>query len=63
MRPTRLAVAVIILAVGLVWLAQGLDILPGSAMSGSLFWAATGAACVVAGAALGWVEWGRRRTS
>jgi hypothetical protein len=40
---------------GAVWLGQGLNLIQGSSMTGSTFWAITGAACVVAGVILlGW---------
>ena len=41
---TRLVVALVIGAVGLVWLLQGFGILPGSFMSGDRFWALLGGA-------------------
>jgi hypothetical protein len=46
---------------GAVWLGQGLDLIQGSSMSGSTFWAVVGAACVVAG--LGLLGWPWRRTN
>jgi hypothetical protein len=36
--------------IGAVWILQGSGILPGSAMSGDVFWARVGAAVLVAGA-------------
>jgi len=42
-------VGVIIALFGLVWLLQGADILPGSAMSGSQFWEIAGAITFVVG--------------
>jgi hypothetical protein len=59
MRRTRLALAIVLALVGLVWLGQGLGFLPGSVMSGSLFWAVVGAALVIGGVLLVVVE--RRR--
>ena len=47
MRPTRLVLALVFALVGLVWLGQGLGVLPGSFMSGSLVWAAVGAVLLV----------------
>ncbi len=47
MRPVRVVIAVILGLAGLVWMAQGLGVLPGTAMSGSIFWAIVGAALVV----------------
>ena len=46
MRPTRLVLALVIALAGLVWLGQGLGFIPGSFMTGSLFWAVVGAALV-----------------
>jgi hypothetical protein len=43
---------VILLLAGCVWFLQGINILPGSFMTGSLMWAVIGAFCVVAGIAL-----------
>ena len=40
---------------GAVWLGQGLDLIQGSSMTGSTFWAVAGAVCVVAG--LGLLSW------
>jgi hypothetical protein len=34
---------------GLIWLLQGIGILPGSFMTGSQFWATTGAVAVIVG--------------
>jgi hypothetical protein len=39
----------IICLIGLVWLLQGIGVLPGSFMSGSEFWAGTGAFAVIVG--------------
>jgi hypothetical protein len=40
---------------GVVWIGQGLNLIQGSSMTGSTFWAVTGAICVVAGVGLlGW---------
>jgi len=40
---------------GAVWLGQGLNLIQGSSMTGSTFWAVAGAACVGAGIVLlGW---------
>ena len=35
--------------VGIVWILQGINILPGSFMTGQIEWAFAGAACVVVG--------------
>lgn len=47
MRRSRLALAIILALVGLVWIGQGLAVIKGSAMSGSSFWAVVGAALIV----------------
>jgi uncharacterized membrane protein len=52
-RALRLVLAAILALAGLVWLGQGLGVLPGGFMSGSMTWAVIGAVCLVAGAALG----------
>ena len=51
MRVRRVAIPIglVIFLLGLVWLLQGVDILPGSMMSGSQFWASAGALAVVVG--------------
>ena len=59
MRRTRIVLGIVIALVGLVWLGQGLGLLPGTLMSGSAFWAAVGAALVIGGGLLLVVE--RRR--
>ena len=46
---------------GAVWIGQGTTLIQGSSMTGSTFWAVTGAVCVVAGLVLlGW-PWHRPR--
>ncbi len=40
---------------GVVWLGQGLDLIQGSSMTGSTFWAVVGALCLAGGLfLLGW---------
>jgi hypothetical protein len=46
-RIVRLIVAGVLALVGLGWIGQGLGLLPGSLMSGSLFWAGVGAILIV----------------
>jgi O-antigen/teichoic acid export membrane protein len=53
MNKVRLAVAAVLLLVGLVWIAQGTGTVAGSAMSGQSMWALVGGVFVVAGLALG----------
>jgi hypothetical protein len=47
------------LLIGVVWILQGINILPGSFMTGDPKWAVFGAGLVVLGAALTW--WLNRR--
>ena len=62
MQNARPVLAVILVAAGLVWLGQGTRIIRGgSFMVGDPTWAVIGAACVVAGIALAFVELRRRR--
>ena len=42
MRTSRLLVALLLALVGLVWIGQGTNLIGGSAMSGSPFWAIVG---------------------
>lgn len=48
MRTYRLVVALILAVLGLVWIGQGTNMIGGSAMSGSNFWAITGVILVIA---------------
>ncbi|MHA7986317.1 hypothetical protein ACX9R5_10965 [Rathayibacter sp. CAU 1779] len=58
-----LVVGVIVGIIGLVWMLQGLNVLGGSAMSGSTLWATVGPIVLVVGVLLiiGAVVLGRRR--
>lgn len=48
MRRSRLALAIILALIGLVWIGQGTAIIKGSsAMTGSSFWAVIGAILIV----------------
>ena len=51
----RRVVGAVLVLTGVVWLGQGLDIIQGSSMTGSTFWAVVGALCIVAG--LGLLSW------
>jgi membrane protein implicated in regulation of membrane protease activity len=42
-RLSRLVVALVLAAIGIVWIGQGTGYIGGSAMTGSTFWAAVGA--------------------
>lgn len=46
---TLLAIGVVLDAVGLVWVLQGINILPGSFMTGQIFWAYAGGAVTLVG--------------
>ena len=61
MRSTRLVLAAVLALVGLVWLGQGLGFIGGSFMTGSLFWAAVGAALLALAALVVGIE--RRRAN
>jgi hypothetical protein len=54
MRLSSIAVPVgaIIFLVGLVWMFQGVGVLPGSIMTGSQFWAFAGALTLIIGVAV-----------
>ncbi len=56
----RLAIAIVLLAVGLLWIGQGMGLLGGSVMSGQPFWAVVGGALVVGAAGAAWTA--RRRS-
>lgn len=52
MRYALLIVGALMILMGAVWLAQGIGILPGSFMSGQIFWAVMGAVSMAVGALL-----------
>jgi len=54
MRWVPTVVGLVLLLTGVVWFLQGIRILPGSFMTGSRFWAVTGAVLVLAGIAILW---------
>ncbi|GAB2576711.1 hypothetical protein [Microlunatus antarcticus] len=51
-RTTARVIGVIAILIGALWVGQGLGVLPGSAMSGVLFWFWVGAVLVLVGLAL-----------
>lgn len=57
----RRVIGGLLVVTGAVWLGQGLGLIHGSSMTGSTFWAAAGAVCVVAG--LGLLSWPWRQTT
>jgi hypothetical protein len=56
----RLAIAVVMLLVGLLWIGQGTGLLGGSAMSSQIIWALVGVVLVVGAAGVAWTA---RRTA
>jgi uncharacterized membrane protein YhhN len=51
----RRVVGALLFLTGIVWIGQGTNLITGSSMTGSTFWAVMGAVCVVAGLVLlGW---------
>ena len=62
MNRARVILAVILIAIGLVWMGQGTAIISGTGpMTGQPFWAWVGAAMVVVGVVLAAVEIRSRR--
>ena len=55
----RIAIGVVSLVVGLVWIGQGVGWIHGSFMTGEAVWAVIGAGCAAIGA---WLLAGARRT-
>ncbi|MBC7895733.1 MAG: hypothetical protein H7066_09975 [Cytophagaceae bacterium] len=49
MRIATTILAVLLLLTGCVWFLQGINVLPGSFMTGQTKWAIYGAICIVAG--------------
>jgi predicted anti-sigma-YlaC factor YlaD len=59
---SRTILAIILVAIGLVWIGQGTGVLKGTGfMVGDMKWAVIGAVAAVAGIALGWRELRHRR--
>jgi hypothetical protein len=52
-------IGIVLILLGGLWIAQGTNVLPGSAMSGQSFWAIVGGIVVVIG--LGLLAFGARR--
>lgn len=59
MRRSLSLIGALLLLVGGIWFLQGINVLPGSFMTGQTQWAVYGALCMVAGVAM--VAVGRRR--
>jgi hypothetical protein len=51
----RRVIGAVLVLVGAVWVGQGTDLIQGSSMTGSTFWAVAGALCVAVG--LGLLSW------
>ena len=49
MRVALNIVGVLLLVIGVIWILQGINVLPGSFMTGQIEWAAYGGLAVVAG--------------
>jgi len=59
----RRVVGALLFLTGVVWVGQGTNLITGSSMTGSTFWAVTGALCIVVGLGLlGW-PWRQSRAS
>jgi hypothetical protein len=54
MQRPRLAVALVLLLVGLVWIGQGIGLLGGSVMSSQTIWAIVGGVLVLVAAGIAW---------
>ncbi len=54
MQRARLVVAILLVAIGSVWIGQGLGYIPGSFMTGDPFWAVAGGVAVLFGVFLAW---------
>jgi hypothetical protein len=52
MRMAAIIFGVLLALLGLVWIGQGVGLIKGSFMTGSGFWGAVGAVCLVTGLAL-----------
>jgi uncharacterized membrane protein HdeD (DUF308 family) len=59
MRIAAKILGILLVLVGIVWILQGINVLPGSFMTGQMQWAVYGAIAVVVGAAL-FITSGRR---
>jgi hypothetical protein len=58
----RIVGGIILVLLGLLWIAQGINVLPGSAMSGQAVWAVIGVVVALVGAWLLWTAAGQRRS-
>jgi hypothetical protein len=56
----RRVLGAVLVVTGAVWIGQGADLIQGSSMTGSAFWAVVGGLCVIAG--LGLLSWPWRQS-
>jgi hypothetical protein len=56
MRIALRVLAVLMVGMGIVWILQGINVLPGSFMTGQIQWAYRGGLVAVAGIVLFWVS-------
>ena len=61
MRISLNVVAVLLIVIGVIWILQGVGILPGSFMTGEMQWAYRGAVALVVGIIIGVVANRRKR--
>ena len=54
--------AILLIAGGIVWILQGIDVLPGSFMTGKIQWSYRGAIATVAGLVILLITFRRKRT-
>lgn len=54
-KPMWVVAGAVLVVMGLVWTLQGLDVIEGSAMSGTTTWSVIGPVVVLIGAALVWL--------
>jgi hypothetical protein len=55
MKTTLIGTSILLLLTGTVWILQGINVLPGSFMTGQIRWAYTGIATALIGGALLWI--------
>ncbi|HEX6306400.1 MAG TPA: hypothetical protein VFZ76_19525 [Anaerolineales bacterium] len=60
MKVVAYVISVMLILAGVVWFMQGINVLPGSFMTGQIEWAVGGVVAIVVGTVLGWYT--RRRT-
>jgi len=55
------SIGVLVFLSGLVWFLQGINLLPGSAMTGQIEWAINGGIAMILGAGI--IFWGNRKNT